>query len=138
MRSEDIMMGDWVRLRYKHWGTNEEVVKDFKVSQIRKAWDGNELDAWCSESGNMGKVSRLEPIPITSEILEKNGFSTTKKFRTYYYHQSGVYISVGMWGRITVSSEGNRFGNRMNIDCQYVHELQHALRLCGITKEIIV
>ena len=125
------MVGDWVRLRYKHWVTNEEVVKDFKVSQIRKAWDGNELDAWCSESGNMGKVSLLEPIPLTLEILEKNGFGEYE-YNEVYGDEIEVEVNLNEWPIDEGSCPG--FSSRI----QYVHELQHVLRLCGIEKEIIL
>ena len=122
MKANEIMIGDLVLL-FGETPARVDAIGDTEVYVYEK-----ERGDW-----HVG-YEYIKPIPITSEILEKNGFSTTKKFRTYYYQKSGVYISVGMWGRITVSSEGNR----MNIDCQYIHELQHALRICGIEKEIIL
>ena len=141
MKANELMIGDWARLRYKHWVTNEEVVKDFKVSQVRKAWDGDELDAWCSESGNMGKVSRLEPIPLTPEILEKNGFDVSDpEVAQYHFKEDGqrMHFSLRrMYDSKTGEADGYSFFafNVLSL-VVYVHDLQHALRLCGIEKEI--
>jgi len=129
MDARDLMLGDWVRLCDSKVPLQME---DVSGTGMFKKWtpDGEYMIPF--------NYSEIEPIPLTPEILEKNGFVTAEKFRTYHYHHGGVYISVGLWGRITISSEGKRFGNRMNIDCQYIHELQHALRLCGIDKEIVL
>lgn len=55
---------------------------------------------------------RIKPIPLTPEILEKNGF------------RNG-YIRI-FYDPYT----------RIEMEMQYVHDLQHFLRLCGIEKEI--
>ena len=75
----------------------------------------------------------LEPIQLTDEILEKNGF---EKDRDYGYFigqsNSGYYIYFN----------NNHLFIQAGYDaiefawCEYVHELQHALKLCGITKSI--
>lgn len=61
----------------------------------------------------------LEPIPLTSEILEQNGFE----------------VKVGPGGKYQLTIEGVSCRVDFNI-IQYIHDLQHALRLCGIEKEI--
>jgi len=144
MNAQDIMVGDWVRLRYKHWVTNEEVVKDFKVSQVRKTWDGDELYAWCSESGNMGPLSMIEPIPLTPEILEKNGF---KKTKVGYFWREILSGYMGQTVSVTTPSEiryeeghlevsNQHIGRIFYGSSKYVHELQHTLHICGIEKTI--
>jgi len=59
----------------------------------------------------------LEPIPLTPEILEKNGFS-----------RNGLDIAI--FDR----KGGDDFVGAANLE--FVHELQNALRLCGIEYEI--
>lgn len=130
-------MGDWVRLRYKHWQTHEEIVKDFRVYQIVE--HGSRRYAWSKESGNMDMVTKIEPIPLTPEILLKNGFVRSEKSsrKPYQIRNCSTYISI-VSGRLNarlIKGNGKPM-NAVQVDCRYVHELQHALRLCGIEKEI--
>lgn len=103
------------------------------------------------------QASYCYPIPITPEILEKNGFVKEKEKEeedgfgiTYYFHERpyttqitlykepicDVSILFKAWGRAP-SSEGGV--NDIHLcSVKYVHEMQHALRLCGIEKEIVV
>jgi hypothetical protein len=72
--------------------------------------------------------SELEPIPLTPEILEKNGFIKER----LYCHGTPLQYCVlvdGLW--IDISGE-NYFEGKL----EYVHQLQHTIRLCGIEKEI--
>lgn len=84
------------------------------------------------------------PIPITPEILEKNGF-VNKKGR---FMQKGNFDDppLIMWHLVDDKILGHpksqleiHYGEKsmhVSLVCIYVHELQHALRLCGIEKEI--
>ena len=76
---------------------------------------------WC-------QITKIEPIPLTSEILEKNGFVIESRD---YHGEPLQYCKLvdGLW--IDISGE-NFFEGKL----EYVHQLQHALRLCGIEKEI--
>lgn len=85
----------------------------------------------------------IEPIPITPEILEKNGFKgdgyaililDEQTYLDYYYYEHRLrkhWCGVDEWEN---HSKVNDITFKCN--CYYVHELQHALRLCGIEKEI--
>ena len=81
-------------------------------------------------------TNEVEPIPLTAEILEKNGLAPDN-FSPYYLpiedgsvrfskHQYGLYCNI------------LRPYQRYDGVCNYVHNLQHALRLCGIEKEIVL
>lgn len=78
-------------------------------------------------------------IPITSEILEKNGFV---KRETYIWNNPEMRCTAYRFGRkhwdIRVTSRVRAYRpTRVNIEnILYVHELQHALRLAGVEKEI--
>jgi hypothetical protein len=78
----------------------------------------------------------VEPIPLTPEILEKNGCLHTAENRI---------LCDWFDGRITVRKYNNREwyelfvgSNQMKFKLMFVHQLQHALRLAGIEKEIEV
>ena len=60
----------------------------------------------------------VQPIPLTPEILEKNGFTQDYEAISVRNDFDKVYFDIPF-----------RF-------FKYVHELQHALRLVGINKEI--
>jgi hypothetical protein len=139
MKENDIMLGDWVRRRWTCSDTWRKVVKDFQVTEIRK--NGNTLYAW-GKNGNMGRVEDLEPIPLTPEILEKNGFkqSSEKSEHGYlrYYIESILIIECHQRykGRYHFIF---RFGEtRIHTTIRFIHELQHALRLCGIDLDIVI
>ena len=72
----------------------------------------------------------LDPIPITPEILEKNGFVYNDLPFVQAWEQFGLALYSG--------GNGYRIGCGNNVDLiiDSVHELQHALWLCGIDKTI--
>ena len=95
----------------------------------------------------------LEPIPLTTEILEKNGFEKvfdkngTECYR--YYNSAGDgYIKIslynggdGDWSIEIINYkkfDDNEIVYNNNFIFLKVHQLQHALRLCGIEKEIVL
>lgn len=83
----------------------------------------------------------VRPIPITPEILEKNGFVKTddgwecdeNRVVTIALHSEK---SCDMW--IAETSYEWKHLRYMLPSPKCVHELQHALRLVGIEKEIVL
>ena len=87
------------------------------------------------------KAEHIEPIPLTPEILEKNGLE---------YEDDGndaiIFLCCDMyWARYCVGDTFWKVGihsqDRLDAvicDVQNVHQLQHALRLAGVEKEIEV
>lgn len=127
--SKSLMLGDWVRRRWTCRDTGREVVKDFQLTAIQKI--GESLYAW-GKNGNMGRVEDLEPIPLTPEVLEKNGFVYNELPFVQGWEQYGLTLTVG-GGGFRVSC-----GQNVAMIIDSVHELQNALRLCGITLNIEV
>lgn len=101
----------------------------------------------------------LDPIPITPEILEKNGFIEDEKteFGKVYHLLvptgfeknsytiqvtlfkepiCGVNVLFKCWGWIPPYNGGINDIHLCGIG--FIHEMQHALRLCGIEKEIVL
>lgn len=93
---------------------------------------------------------QFEPIQLTHEILEKNGFEldkvgfdTTQCYESYCGIDNRVTLhndkefmnSVNEW-HVHIDSED--YCSIASCELTYVHELQHILRLCKIDKEIVV
>ena len=139
------MIGDWVRLRYTDRLTGEEVVKNFQVGQLRyTSWEGRGETLYVgSDHQNMGYVEQIEPIPLTQEILEKNGFRCTpakgemmicgKTFEIWVdFNEKRCWVSIQVPAPVKSELRLSYYEGYM----YSVHERQHALRLCGIEKEI--
>ena len=131
--SKDLMIGDWIRFKY-----TKEIAQVSGVSSIEglKVLIKDEEVDWFPPN-------IIEPILLTQEILEKNGFEQGfgggKNCLNYneYADNKGdfdLYICNGI-------REGSTCGEIYEYvftAIQYIHELQHALKLCGIDKEIIL
>lgn len=75
----------------------------------------------------------LEPIPITPEILEKNGF---EKYGKPHFNLQQWVIKAGN-RNVSIVQELTREGWCFkDIWITYVHELQNLINLCSIEKEI--
>ena len=88
----------------------------------------------------------IEPIPLTPEILKKNGFEfddVIPECRMFMGIDDRVALrndkeymnSVNEW-HVHIDSED--YCTIANCELTYVHELQNLLRLCKINKEILV
>lgn len=138
MRPEDLMVGDWFRFRYTIDG--KEIVKTFRISRI--------VDdighVWGDGFGCMCKPERLEPVPLTPEILEKNGFTELRNDFTFLeFSDDNVYMSYSYRDKIgTCYLIVRRFVPFRDVEIEgkviYAHELQHALKDCKIAKEIVL
>ena len=126
MKANELMVGDYLM----HNGF------PYRVIQI----DGIVRDGWMIENG---EEDCGEPIPLTPEILEKNGFKwllRDSKYITYCIKESTIHVTkykvTGEW-LICAGASGSATKRFVEVSCvNYVHELQHALKLCGIKKEI--
>lgn len=125
MESCDLMIGNWVEVILSDHLKYVQVVEIYDKSVLVK--DGkDELEPEEID------IANIKPIPLTEEILLANGFVVSK-------HQSiledvGACILYGKYERI-VEDDWTGVGD-LNYPIKYVHELQQALRLCSIAKEI--
>jgi hypothetical protein len=88
----------------------------------------------------------IKPIPITKELLEKNGFEKEGVIELYNLyagidhrvtiHDDKEYMNSNNEWYVHVDSED--YSTIAGCELTYVHELQHILRLCKIDKEIVV
>lgn len=149
MKANEVMIGDWV------WYNNQpHQIRQLGIFGENR--DGDDYPAVCVGKPNgVGLIlerNEIEPIPLTPEILENNGFKKdafTNLSPDYYYYDDEYSMSINLnstcdksksiWiekrsSRFSVSIEESR--NSLDKRPLYVHQLQHALRLCGIEKEI--
>lgn len=128
MKVEDLMVCDWIL--------------DGRVyAQVTSITCDGIIETTHNEFSN---IELVEPIPLTPEILEKNGF---KKFIAGQYilpmENKEIFVCItpmeglpnanGKW--LVVIKNGY---TDVKIPITYIHELQHALKLCGIKKEIVI
>lgn len=130
------MIGDWVKLRDVRLGNINFVGPIVQIKGIK----GKDVSVPNSE-GELEDVETkdLLPIPLVPEILEKNGW-----IKDGYFYKSKDYgdIQLGQLFEhafLDIDKHGiNRRVQTSPSHLQYVHQLQHALRLCGINKEIVL
>jgi hypothetical protein len=121
MKANEMQIGDYVNYR-------GQIIK---VTSLYDKGGSNEV-GWSDKESVWVNADNVEPIPLTPKILEKNEIDTV--FKTRY---KGFYLEyhteVGM---IMLYVYNNGSFQPTGICFKYVHQLQHALRLCGIEKEI--
>ena len=127
------MIGDWV------WYNNQPYqIRQLGIYGVDR--DGEDYPAVCIGKPNgVGLIvgrNEVEPIPLTTEILEKNGF---KEYDGLYRLDitEGTFVNVDFKSKEPFVSIHNTCYRATPI-CRYLHQLQHALRLCGIEKEIVL
>ena len=128
MKAKELMVGDWVPA----YGKKTQIV-----------WVGNIHKMAVRGFPSEFMDGEILPIPLTSEILEKNGFML-KPDGWLWCEKEGIedqnYIFIQFRkGCDEVRLVEFNFVNNISAKfqkIQFVHELQHALKLCGIDKEI--
>ena len=119
---KSLQIGDWV---IPH--VYDSALEPSKIVGIHyNSYKGKDYVDWVDcEVWDELSLSDIEPIPLTPEILEKNGFYENQD-RWWW---KDFYITLASTKALTLVC------NR-TIQFDYVHQLQHALRICGIEKEI--
>lgn len=119
MKVEELMIGDW------YWWEAEG--KKYPLQVTKDTFKLMDED-----------ISNFQRIPITKNILKKNGFekntSNTKMIFNTHEHRL-IYDLTDRIFTIFNEIEGTILVQKSIVN---IHELQHALKLCEINKEIIV
>lgn len=124
MKENEIQIGDWVRRDYGG------EVKDFRVDSLIR--DHTLEIGVYGDRGFMGYADQIEPVPLTAEMLERNGFKHIDIPFSPEWELFGVTIYRGD-GRFYLD-----YGTNMSMEIMYVHQLQHLLLLCGIIRDIVL
>lgn len=141
LSSKDLMVGDWVM--------SKELKTPVKVCSIMNHYETT-IYFCCQGNEFIVNSYQLEPIPLTPEILEKNGFNDAS-FEAHHKYKYVIHTNEYQLGYYPKTNSFNvykkgidPFYSKDKFCCgfqnivKYVHELQHALRLCKIDKEIVV
>jgi hypothetical protein len=150
MKATNLMIGDWVNINFDvDYKTGNPIYGYVQVNSINK--DGTiDVDCTFDNSKSMQDgwyLKLIEPIPLTPEILKKNGFVNSyidlslNKDSIYKYNHfyTGNSVIVDMESnKLIVKFENDIWMNLPYCRTIYVHELQHVLKHCDIKKEIII
>lgn len=124
MKSKELMIDDWVSYKDKMPCKITAICKDTAVV------DNDTTQDWRID------YDKLTPIPLTSEILEKNGF--WREHNVGYVVKEGEYEIIYdlLDHKLRILKNQEQILNLEYWGEMSVHELQHTLRLCEIEKEI--
>ena len=142
MKATELMIGDWVL-------TLDSTHKEKVFAQVDAIEEGKHSILVTRECSNwFVDIDWIESIPLTPEILEKNGFKpyipkghletvyacqdvsnavADELYALWPYQEGSFYLLLRVDGK-----------DMVRVDVHYVHQLKHALRLCGIEKEIVL
>ena len=146
MKTTDLMVGDWVLI-------NDAPHKIQAIDSI-DAEILTDDDLYYVGEDRCHSEDKIEGIPITPEILKKNdwywGFTSDEKnfkscvmgaFEPHWVYDKGAR-EISLYfdkdtdgGALRIADQ--RFNRRLDFfwcDTLYVHELQHALRICGLNE----
>ena len=133
MKATDLMIGDLV---YIH----EPECKGHRIDSI------DELDGQVGADGEVYDECDIRPIPLTEEILVKNGFERCDYNNKYFIINDVINLITPKWRGVTeyyacawYQDEFDDFVQHIEIcKCAYIHQLQRLLRLCGMEKELVI
>lgn len=143
MKANELMIGDWVYIKSDidpdaYWLHDMQPGQALKVTEIlsnsiNPAWYDGEISDCVPEDA-------IEHIPITPEILEKNGFKkygdTGWWLKDDYYDVQIYEWSDSIWVARYESNEMDCPHEQLTMS--YIHELQHFLKAVGIEKEMTI
>lgn len=135
MKTSELMIGDWVL---------QALYKDVKIPNKGHGW--KEVRVNCLP---FDEDWAIEPIPLTGDILKVNGFENyIDDYGNPSLRLKGTDDANDVNGLCYIDWTPKGHGCRgklfdgflyilMNVGsihrpCKFVHELQHALRLCGL------
>ena len=136
MKATELMIGDWVLI-------NSIPHKIQAIDSIDAEIQAND-ELYCIGEDRHHSEDKIEGIRVTYEILEKNGFYDLdtqwyyKRFLSndcFDIHISLVYreIEVSKLYGVGTECEEIEYDSAIVFDNDIcVHQLQHALRLCGL------
>ena len=139
IKCQALMVGDWITDIHGFPMQITNVGDDYAYA----TFEGNEGDPWEFDD----KDDKPQPITLTPEILEKNGWNLDTVLQCYTSTPLWLY-GEGIINLLLQFPTKQSAGSLKIIDNQkirnlsdftwkdrlYTHELQHALRLCGFNK----
>ena len=139
MKANELMLGDYLRLKASGIPVVVHAIDYDNNISNKHVVDFFFCEGECSGEARYNyQLDDFEPIPLTPEILEKNGFVWNTYHNSLQLVCGSTHIGWGFYPNcLSVSDWADDANNQISsLNCKFVHELQHALRLCGIEKEI--
>lgn len=115
MKCRELMVKDWVANQY---GTPIQIYSTGDNGAYANTGD----TLWVFEDNEY----KPQPIPLTPEILEKNGWKEAQFWHEYQDGKNTIQSCLPDMRGIINGVEIQHF------KCEYVHQYQHLLRLCGL------
>lgn len=140
MKANELMIGDLVRVNRDGLCIRKNTIVEIRGVDGDNKFEGLVGCASCMPTDKwqlFGGIwcDYLEPIPLTPEIMEKNGW----EHKWWWVHPS---TCICFQEKITGDFRAMPNTECDKRDCfatiKYVHELQHLYKLCGIDKEIVL
>jgi hypothetical protein len=134
----DLSIGDWVQAKMTKWYDEDlDITPPMKVAEI----SSDEVILQLGSVKHYAFVDDLQPIHITAEVLENNGLEYVDDG-----NDAVIFLCCDMfWARLCVGDAFWQVGihseDRLDAvvcDVKHIHELQHALRLAKVGKEIVL
>lgn len=131
MKTTDLMLNDLVKFT--------GIIKTLKVNNIHHFGIEYSAKVDCGElEEDYITPEDIEPIPLTVEILKKNGIIYQEDYESYVDEEEYIFINLpndSDGAEITIKDAGGDTGYMRFLPAYrehlYVHELQQVLRLCG-------
>lgn len=144
MKARELQIGDWIKIgecdRYHGFIGKIAAINSITNYCIVRVRIGDDIFVQSDVF-----IEDIEPTPLTPKILEKNGFKKID-FSHYQIHDrtlvldaDGQWDSELSWHWVVTEMSTNSKGQNVVLDyyvatINYVHTLQHALRLCGLNE----
>lgn len=137
MNIRNLSIGDWVKV--------DIYPTPRRVMRVNMEWSDDGGSVYLMGVARKFGISVIDPIPLTPEILEKNGFVKESEvgYEQFEWRENG---SVAITLNRDSFSKSEAFVlatfkigiNGWLLKIEHVHQLQHAIRLAGLDKEIEV
>lgn len=125
MEVKELMIGDWVKIL-----PVKDTLKEYNT-QVKQLTYDDILDSYYVEDeGNCVALKYVEPIPLTPYILAINGWIKKSYTSLFEHNDEHIPFALEIYKRDLYLDQDDT----IVISCMYVHELQHALRLCGLSE----
>lgn len=122
MKANELMIGDWVIVR-RPSNRREKV-------RVKSVIGNGTIEAKTSDGLVAIGELVVEPIPLNADII--NQIHCHPKMAIFWDDRRTKETGEN-WYELRICTDGD---TALNMEIRYVHELQHALRLCSIEKEI--
>ena len=142
MKANELSVSDWVCVAMHSVNGKERLTPPMRVIAIGEAWVQVLVDP---KSGYPDKyvIENIRPVPLDFDILRKSGFEDGAPGAMrlwirdkYKFATKGVRAELDEHtNKIIITIQAER-GFYYKQETQYLHTLQHAMRLAGIEKEI--